>query len=94
MVTAASLKLHHPEFDPADNALVTAMIADATANVDDTVVSATQLDGVVEWYACHLLALSPFGRDLRLARDDSTSVYGDELLRRTQAAGRMYRVLP
>jgi len=93
-VTRASLRTNNPEFEDAPDDVIDAKIANATARVSTTVVGDTVIDNAVEQLACHLLALSPFARDMRLVREDSTTIYMDEYHRIIESQGRAYRVLP
>ena len=92
-VTAASLKVAHPEFTSAPDVVVNAAIASAVG-FHDSEVWGTLLDTGVELKTCDLLARSPYGRDMRLVKDGLTTVYSLEWERlRTQVA-RAWRVLP
>src|SRR5689334_13742386 len=77
-VTVPSFKLAYPEFDldegtdvdATQNALITAKLAAAEAQVDRSVYSSSALaDEAVMSTAAHLLALSPSGINARLVKD-------------------------
>jgi len=94
-VTAASLKVNHPEFDNSalPDAVITAFIAQATL-LHCEEVWGDDFDFGVEWKTCHLLALSPYGRSLKLVQDKKKTIYGDEWTRREKQVGTAWRLLP
>lgn len=84
-VTATSLKAAWPEFSAADDDLVTAKIAQATRSLSEASLGDCY-DDAVALKACHLLALSPDGRAMRLDPEGraghfglGVTVYGQEL---------------
>ena len=84
-VTAASLKAAWPEFDAAADALVTSKIAQAERSLAESVFGDTY-DDAVTLKACHLLAMMPDGRPMRLDPEGKSghwglglTVYGQEL---------------
>ena len=78
-VTVESFKAEYPEFEEAGDTLIAAKLADAVLNIAaDT--WGTEADAGVMLTAAHNLAISPFGRNSRLDKDDPTrSIYGEEL---------------
>ena len=74
-VTAASLKAAWPEFDDAADVLVTAKIARAYDSLDETTWG-DLYDDAVTLKACHLLALTPDGRAMRLDPEGRAGHYG------------------
>lgn len=78
-VTVASFKAQYPEFEEAGDPLIQAKLNDAAVNVD-AATWGTEADAAVMLTAAHNLAISPFGRNTRLDKDDPTrSIYGEEL---------------
>ena len=76
-MTAASLKAKWPEFDAASDALVTAKIAHATLTLESSVFGDDDTyDYAVGLKACHLLAMSPDGRPMRLDPQGASGRYG------------------
>jgi hypothetical protein len=73
-VTPASLRAAYDEFSTAPDALVQARIDYATQQCDSTAWGAL-LDQGITLLACHMLALSPSARDLRLQQDSANTVY-------------------
>ena len=92
-VTAASLRIAHPEFTSAPDAVVNAAIASAAA-CHDSEVWGTLLDSGVELKACDTLARSPYGRDMRLTKDVMSTVYLEEWKRLRTQVGVAWRVIP
>jgi len=76
-VTAASLIAEFPEFDldGSNTAIIQAKIDAATLRTDATVWG-TMRDEGIKYLAAHLLALSPFARELKLANDNGETIYG------------------
>ena len=74
-VTPARLQAAHPEFAVAADALVQSMIDYAALEVAEDVYGASY-DRAVTLYACHLLALTPDGRPMRLDPTGSAGHYG------------------
>ena len=74
-VTAASLKAAWPEFSTATDVLVEAKIAQAERRIDEATFGATY-DDAVTMLACHLLALTPTGRAMRLDPEGRAGHYG------------------
>jgi hypothetical protein len=96
-VTATTLKAQHPEFDNTTltDAIITGAVARASLRCDQTVLG-DQYDLAVEYYACHLLALSPHAVSMRLGGEQfrsSKSLYLDVYKEIISAAGAAYRTL-
>lgn len=87
-VTAASFLAEFPEFSGASVTLVNAKIAAATLRTPASVWGPLQDEGV-KYLAAHLLANSPFARELQLTRENGESIYTPERsrLERTAAMG-------
>jgi len=84
-VTAASLKAAWPEFDSAADALVTSKITQAYLSLSEATWG-DLYDDAVTLKACHLLALTPDGRAMRLDPEGhagqtglGVTAYGQEL---------------
>lgn len=76
-VTAASLKAAWPEFDAAADLLVTAKISQAERSLsEDAFPDSDTYDDAVTLKACHLLALTPDGRAMRLDPEGRAGHYG------------------
>lgn len=73
-VTYTSFKAAFPEFEPAENSLVTTKIAAASLQINSTVWG-TRYDEGVMWLTAILLASSPYGEQSRLSDDKSKTVY-------------------
>ena len=78
-VTPTSLKAKHLEFDDSEltDAAIQSHIDDAAFFVSADVWG-DAYDTGIDWKACHLLALSPFGRAMQLVADDETTVYSKQ----------------
>jgi hypothetical protein len=93
-VTASSLKAQHPEFatgSPSDT-VITGFIQRAQRRLDETAYGDTY-DDAVELLACHLISLSPGGRDLRLNPRSTESVYLSAFKELQRNAGAAFRTL-
>jgi len=86
MASLAGFRASYPEFSMAQDALVSAKLSDATLRTSTTAFSATEADIHIYLLTARLLALSPFGRDMRLSADDNSTVYDDDLRRVERAA--------
>ena len=76
-VTATSLKAAWPEFEDAADALVTSKIAQAARSLAVSAFDdADVYDDAVTLKACHLLALTPDGRPMRLDPELRSGHYG------------------
>ena len=75
--TRAEFLVGYPEFASAPEALVERKLADADARTGDSFGAAAR-SVRVQLLAARLLALSPFGRDMRMV-DDGVTVYDDDL---------------
>lgn len=71
-VTAASFKLHYPEFVMATDTVVTQKIADAATLITEDVFG-TKTDHAVELHVAQAIALSPFGRSLKMSEAGKTA---------------------
>lgn len=103
-VTLANIKGSFPEFaltqvdgttpDTAQDALITAKIAEAEAQVDRTIFANTaNADVAIKYLTAHLLALSPTAVDARLLKKDGTTIYWPTFVRVSRAASFGYRVV-
>lgn len=86
MSSAAEFLVQFPEFAQAPPALVAAKLADAVARTSTEAFSASAIDRHVYLLCARLLALSPFGRDMRLVADDNVTVYDADLLAMARTA--------
>ena len=94
-VTAADIRTKHPEFDIPRNTdvVLNAYIADAVL-LHCAEVWGTRLDLGVEWKTCDLLARSPYGRELRLEKDETRTIYQAEWERIRDQVSHAFRLLP
>lgn len=92
-VTRTSLLVEHPEWANAPSALVDAKLATAQGLLDSDVLG-DLYDYAVVLKACQLLATSPFARDMKLSKDDGTTIYDKALNEILIPAGAAHRVLP
>lgn len=77
-VSAAEFQNRFTEFSEVDTTVIDAKLADAQAILDEAAWGTTDLyERAVYYYCAHLLAISPFGKQLQLASDDGRTVYGD-----------------
>lgn len=86
MITAAEFLVGFPEFSAAGTPLVEAKLADADATTSVDAFAPAVRDRRVALVAARLLALSPFGRDMKLVSDDGATVYDDTIRRMDQCA--------
>ncbi len=86
--TPAEFLVEHPEFTGAGNTLIQAKLDLAALRTDATTWGTKWRAGVI-LRAAVLLAKSPHGRKMRLAKEDGSTVYDDDLrtMVRTVAAG-------
>jgi hypothetical protein len=82
----------YPEFGNADPDALAAAIARAELRVDEEVLG-DQYDITVLHLACHELAGSQYGLDLRLTSDDGDSFWNREAQKLLRAAGASWRPL-
>lgn len=73
----AQFIVRHAEFRPAPQETVVACLT-AAANELSAAEIGLPYDEAHGLLAAHKLALSPFGRNARMVRDDGTTTYGDE----------------
>ncbi len=92
-VTIASLRVSNPEFTDVADALLTALLAEAEAEIDTGSWPAAIRDNGVRLLACDKVARSPFGGMSHLVDDDGMTIYSSELRRLTQRVGGSYRVM-
>ena len=78
MMTPDAFLVRYPEFRTASPALVQAVLDEATGELSVSVYGA-KFDTAVGIKAAHLLAISPFGRPLRLVKEDGKTVYEERL---------------
>lgn len=90
--SAATFLVRFPEFARADADLVEAKLEEAARRVDASVWGAKADDGTY-YLAAHLLAVSPFGMNARLASDRGSSTYLEEYRRMQRAVSAGYRVI-
>lgn len=92
-VTISSLIQAYPEFENSRSpAQIESAISRAERRVDETVLG-DRYDDCVMLYACHLLAISSHGFDMRYEGDRNYSPYWDEANRLIRQAGAAYRVI-
>ena len=91
-VTAASLVVSYPEFDNAPTATIEDAIDRAELQVDAAVLG-DQYDAAVLQLACHLLAISQYGMDMRLSQDKQDTVFSIEFDRIMRIAGHAWRTV-
>lgn len=78
----AEFILDFPEFDQITEAYIDVKLAEAEAMLDELAFGTTGNDLyniAVGYQAAHLLALSPYGKQLQLTSDDGKSVYSKAL---------------
>jgi hypothetical protein len=76
--TASEFKTDFPEFSELTDAYVNVKLGEAEAMLDEDAFGEADNDlynVAVGYKAAHLLALSPFGKQLQLTNDDGQSVY-------------------
>ena len=73
-VTRASLIALYEEFTPADSTMVTNKIAAAEDFVDEDVWG-DRYDFAVTLYACHLIAMGPYGMEMGLVVKNGETTY-------------------
>lgn len=81
MTKAEFLDLY-PEFATAKDALLDATLAQESANLKGPYVT----DRLFGLQVAEALALSPFGRDLKLVNKDGSTVYSERLTKALQVA--------
>ena len=74
-MTPTEFKAEFAEFAGASDSIVQAKLTQAEAETDAAVFGA-QVDDAVKYLAAHLLALSPFARDMKLVDKGGETVYG------------------
>lgn len=90
--TAAAFKVEFPEFASADDTLVDAKLADAAARTGADVWGSKWEMGV-KYKAARLLALSPFGRKMRLVNNDGSTVYDADIKAMVRSVTSGHRVV-
>lgn len=73
-VSAATFDARFPEFAGRPDALLTSVLAAATARCHSDTWGTGQNEGIL-YLTAHLLALSPFGREMRMVNRDGTTAY-------------------
>lgn len=93
-MTYAEFVAAYPEFAPADETLVGLKLVDADLRTS-TSYAAEVRDIRVGLLAARLLALSPYGRDMRLVNKDGSTVYDADLaaMDRANMAGDTYVII-
>ncbi len=95
-VSIDDVKASFPEFDlgtDPQNALITAKLAEAAAQVDASLFqNSVNADSAVKYLCAHLLALSPAGINARLAKIGDSTIYYSTYQRLIRAAAAGYRV--
>lgn len=94
MITVASFLAEFEEFDPEDGSrdtLIQAKIDAAYLRTDAAVWGAMRDEGA-KYLAAHLLAFSPFARELKLANDSGQTIYGAQRKQMEMAVVSGYRV--
>lgn len=82
-MTLSEFRDRYPEFRTATNALVQAMLDDASERIDLAVFGETKGQIAIGLMAAHLLANKPYGRSQRLESGDGDDRYMVELDRLT-----------
>lgn len=87
-VTRASFLAEYPEFDGADVAIVDAKIAAAQLRTPARIWGDLEDEGV-SLLTAHMLAMSPYARELKLLNDAGETIYGKRRaeLERTVSSG-------
>lgn len=78
-VTLAEFKLLYPSFKAADDAWITAVLAQSEALIGDTVAAGEKRELLVGLTTASTLARSPQGRAANLSSKDGQSVFSREL---------------
>lgn len=91
-MTASEFKVEFPEFANAPDALVTAKLADAAAQVNATTWG-DLTDRGVKYLAARLLALSPQGRAMKLVSADGKTAYDDTYMAMKRSVASGFRVV-
>lgn len=73
-ITAADFRVEYPEFSAAPDALVDAKLSAATHFCDASKWGARYQDGVF-LKAAHLIAMSPSGEKMRIAKGSKETLY-------------------
>jgi hypothetical protein len=73
-VTAASFKVARPEFVDAEDAFITATIAQALQRIDPAIFG-DETDTATIYLTAHYIAISPFGRNAKLSSKEGETVY-------------------
>jgi hypothetical protein len=76
-MTIAEFLESQPEFTGAEDTLIQAKIDEATRRRRSEVWGDLQEDGI-RLLTCRLLALSPYGRAMKMVSKDGTTVYDEE----------------
>lgn len=91
-VTPALMLTNHPEFEGASNALLQDAIDKATRRVNPDMFKDTT-DDAIEFLACHIVALSPYGQAARLVAADRSTTYLTQYEELAREAATGYRVI-
>lgn len=76
-ISRADFLAEFAEFSGASTALVDAKLAAALIRTPDSIWDDLQDEGI-KYLTAHLLALSPFARELKLVQDDGTTIYSKQ----------------
>ena len=76
-ISRADFLVEFAEFTGAENALVDAKLAAALLRTPESIWDDLQDEGI-KYLAAHMLALSPFARELKLVQDDGQTIYGKQ----------------
>jgi hypothetical protein len=88
-LSLARFRAEFPEFEDASDALAQAKLDEAHRAFDEALFGARYLDAV-RYKAATLIASSPFGKSMRLAKGEGATVYAEPLetiLRAVPASG-------
>jgi hypothetical protein len=73
-ISVKQLKKDFPEFKHIANDMISSRISMATRHVNVSVFG-TRANDAIEWYACHLLAASPLGENVKIDSKDGRTAY-------------------
>lgn len=96
-VTITDIKTTFPEFDlgtPAADALITAKLAEAVAQVDVSLFqNSVNADSAIKYLTAHLMALTPGGLNMKLVKaGEEDTLYYPTYKRLIRVAAFGYRV--
>lgn len=88
MITLDEFRALCPEFGKTDSKIIEMALEQAASRTDSSVFK-DKTNEAHRLLACHILSVSPFGRDAKLPNDKTTSPYGKqrEILEKTFCAG-------